>query len=58
MDGRFDALETKLDNHLERISKTEVAIEWLRGHVRLVTTIGITIVGFLLAHYFNTIIGG
>lgn len=49
LEARFDQHEEKLDNHLERLSKAEEAIVWLRGHVKLVTTIGITIVGTLLS---------
>jgi hypothetical protein len=56
LDDRFDRLEAKLDshdeklsNHLERLSKAEEAISWLRGHVKLVVTIGISVVGALMS---------
>jgi hypothetical protein len=56
LDDRFDRLEAKLDshdeklsNHLERLSKSEEAIAWLRGHVKLVTTLGIAVVGALVS---------
>jgi len=56
LDDRFDRLEAKLDshgeklsNHLERLSKAEEAISWLRGHVKLVVTIGISVGGALLS---------
>lgn len=62
LDDRFDRLETKLDghdekldNHLERLSKAEEAIVWLRGHVKIVTAIGISAAGglaSLVAKYF------
>jgi len=62
-DGRFDRLEDKLDvhdekltNHLERLSKAEEAIQWLRGHVKIVTTIGISVAGFLLTTLWNYVI--
>lgn len=35
LDTRLDKLEDKLDNHLERIAKSEASIEWLKGHVRV-----------------------
>lgn len=62
-DGRFDRLEDKLDvhdekltNHLERLSKAEEAIQWLRGHVKIVTTLGISVAGFLLTALWNYVI--
>jgi len=49
LEARFDAHETKLDNHLERLSKAEEAILWLRGHVKLVTAIGISVAGTVIS---------
>lgn len=43
IDVRLEQLETKLDNHLERIAKAETAIEWMRGHLKITTTVFITI---------------
>jgi hypothetical protein len=46
LDGRLDRLEDKQDNladkmdgHLERISKAEESIEWIRGHLRIGTSL-------------------
>ena len=62
-DTRFDRLEDKLDNHdekltnhLERLSKAEEAIQWLRGHVKIVTAIGISMAGFLATALWNYIV--
>lgn len=55
LEARFDQHENKLDNHLERLSKAEEAIVWLRGHVKIVTTVGLTVAGTIisvLAKYF------
>jgi hypothetical protein len=49
LEARFDQHELKLDNHLERLSKAEEAIAWLRGHVKLVTAIGISVVGAIIS---------
>jgi hypothetical protein len=64
LDSRFDGLdrklervEAKLDNHLERLSRAEASIEWLKGNVRIVTTIILTVAGFLAAALFNYVIG-
>ncbi len=37
--AKLDAIDTKLDSHLDRIGKAETSIEWIRGHI----TIGLTI---------------
>lgn len=39
LDNRLDRIETKLDDHLSRLSKAETSIEWLRGHARMSLTI-------------------
>lgn len=49
LEARFDSHEMKLDNHLERLSKAEEAILWLRGHVKIVTAIGISVTGALIS---------
>jgi hypothetical protein len=46
-------IEGKLDSHLERISKAEEAIVWLKGHVNLVTALGLAIAGTLLSIFFK-----
>lgn len=53
IDKRFDRVENKLDSHLERISKAEEAIIWLKGHVKISTTLVLTIIGAALAAYFQ-----
>lgn len=52
LDSRLDKIESqlekadeKLDNHLERISKAEADISWLRGHTKLVMTLILTALG-------------
>lgn len=49
LDSRLDRLEDKLDNHLERISRAETSIEWLRGHANIATTLLITALSGLAA---------
>ncbi len=53
INSKLDRLDNKLDAHLERISKAEEAIVWLKGHVKLVTTIGISIIGSAIAGAFK-----
>ncbi len=54
LEHRLDRIETKLDNHFDRVSKAESAvaetkrdIEWLRGHVKLATVIFLGVTGAL-----------
>lgn len=49
MTNRFDRLESKVDSHLERIAQTEVEVSWLKGHVKLATTIFIAVSGAIAA---------
>jgi len=51
---RVARIETKLDNHFDRVSKAESGvaetkrdIEWLRGHVKLATVIFLGVTGAL-----------
>jgi hypothetical protein len=53
LDARLDRIENKLDSHLDRISKSEEAIVWLKGHVRVVTAVGIACLGFLANIFFG-----
>lgn len=45
LDNRLDRVEAKLDDHLARLSRAEVSVEWLRGHARIVTTIILAVAG-------------
>lgn len=57
LDRRLDQIEGKLDNHLERISKAEEAIVWIKGHVRLVMTLVITMMGGLVTAIYQLVTG-
>lgn len=35
LDTRLDRIEEKLGDHLERISKAEEAITWIKGHLKI-----------------------
>ena len=57
---RFDRVEDslvrvdgKLDTHLDRISKAEASIDWLRGHAKISITIVLAIVSSLLGLVIN-----
>lgn len=52
IDTHFNRIEGKLDDHLERISKAEIGIDWLKGCVRIgVTILVATLTGAVGALY-------
>lgn len=53
LDGRLERVESKLDSHLERLSKAEASIEWLRGNAKVVTVIVLALAGFFATAYFE-----
>lgn len=53
--NQLDRIEDKLDSHLERLSKAEEAIIWMKGHVKISITILVTICGFLTTYLLNTL---
>lgn len=53
MDRKLDNIDNKLDNHLNRIAHTEADVSWLKGHVKIVTAVGIAIIGSLLKVFFG-----
>lgn len=48
IDARLDRIEQKLDSHLDRVSKNEADISWIKGHVKIVTTLAIAVLGTIL----------
>jgi len=55
LEARMVRVESKLDDHLNRLSRAENSIEWLRGHATIVTTIVLAVAGFLAAMWANLI---
>lgn len=53
IDNRLDKLEDKLDNHLERITKVESEVQWLRGSIKYSLTALLTVFGSILSWYFS-----
>jgi hypothetical protein len=53
LDQRLDKLENKLDDHLQRISKAETSIEWIRGHLKVSLSIAIALVTGLVGALFT-----
>lgn len=56
LDSRLDKLEDKLDNHVERISKAEASIEWLRGHVKVMTLIAVALMSGMASAIYQYLI--
>jgi len=55
LDKRFDRIENKIDNHLERISKAEESLIWMKGHLKVATTFIVTLASAAIAAYFKYI---
>jgi len=55
--SRLQRIEDKLDSHLERMTRAESNIEWLRGHVKIATAVFISAVGGLAAIVIKLVIG-
>ena len=55
--GKLESIEDKLDDHLERLSKAENSIEWLKMHLKGMTTIGLTIILSLLGYLAKIFLG-
>lgn len=55
LDHKFERIESKLDNHLDRLSRAEASIEWLRGNVKVITIIVLSVAGYLATLFFNSI---
>lgn len=56
LDHRLDRIETKLDDYHSRLSKAEEALVWMQGHLKLVTAVGIALVGSVLAGLWSKFI--
>lgn len=53
IEGRFDKLDNKLDDHLGRISKTEADVHWLKGHVKISVSIGLVLLTGAITYIIN-----
>lgn len=53
LDGRLERVESKLDSHLERLSKAEASIEWLRGNAKIITIIVLSMAGYFATAYLE-----
>lgn len=53
IDARLDKLEGKLDDHMQRITKVETEVNYLRGSIKYGLTIIVTIVGSVISYFMN-----
>lgn len=56
LDNRIDRLETKLDDHLDRISKAEESIHWLKGHVKISISVLLAFITGLVGAFYKFIL--
>lgn len=60
MDERFDRVEVKLDKviqrldtHLERLTRAEESIIFIKGHLKFTLSLAIAIIGSLAGYLIN-----
>lgn len=53
IDERLDRMEAKLDNHLERVAKSEEAISNMRGQIKWALSAVLAIFSAAIAALFN-----
>ena len=58
INDRLGRIESKLDDHLERVSKAEVSINWIQGHLKIATAIVLSAISGMAAIIFNIILKG
>ena len=44
MSSKIDKLSDKVETHLARLSVAEESIVWLKGHVKIVTALGLAVI--------------
>lgn len=49
VDTRFDKLEDKIDNHMDRLARIETDVEHMKGHAKILITGVLSAVGAVLA---------
>lgn len=53
---RLERIEGKLDDHLQRVTKAESDIGWLRGYARISITVFLGVIGALGAVLLNMLL--
>lgn len=46
--SQLNRIESKLDQHLDRISATEEAIKWMKGSIKISVSILLAAIGWLV----------
>jgi hypothetical protein len=57
LEANLDNVGAKLDDHLQRLTAAETALEFVKGHLKLTTAIGIAVVGTIASWWFTQITG-
>ena len=52
LDSRLDRIEGKLDDYSSRLTRAEEALVWMQGHLKIVTAVGIAVIGSVLASFW------
>lgn len=54
--GRLERIEDKLDKALDRTTRAEADIQWVKGHLRFSLSIAIAVIGGLATAIFKYMI--
>lgn len=58
LDSRLDRIEGKIDQHLERISKAEESISWIKGHIKLGASLLVAVLSGMAGAIYHFMIKG
>ena len=53
LDHKIDKMDEKLDLHLERLTRAEESIVFIKGHLKFSLSLAIAIVGSLVGYLFK-----
>ena len=53
IEGKIDRLDVKVDTLISTEARNTEAIQWLRGHAKIVTLIAVSAFGWLAVQFFT-----
>lgn len=58
IDAKLERIEAKLDTHLEKAIRNEEAIASIRGHIKVIASVGLAVISAFLTAIFRQMTGG
>ena len=53
LENKLDRMDGKLDQHLERLTRAEESIIFIRGHLKFTLSLAVAIIGSLVGYLMN-----